>query len=68
MIVIIEDRLGLGELMIQPARGFGVQQEIFVDEFHGQNALPQIICDGLFVEYTLTCLPVAVSTRFCSLA
>ena len=31
--------------MEQPARGLRVQQEIFVDEFHGQNGLPQIIRD-----------------------
>jgi hypothetical protein len=35
MIVVIEDWLGLGEVMIEPPGGPGLQEKIFVDEFHG---------------------------------
>jgi len=32
--VIIKDRLLLGVIAIEPARGLGMEQEILVDEFH----------------------------------
>ena len=68
MIVVIQNWFSLGELMIQPACGLGVQQEIFVDEFHGQNGSSQTTRDSLFIGINLTRLPVGVSTRICSLA
>jgi hypothetical protein len=37
MAMIIQNRLVLGELVIQPPRGLGVEQEIFVDKRHRER-------------------------------
>jgi hypothetical protein len=34
MAMVIENRLRLGELAVEPLRGAVVQQELLVDEFH----------------------------------
>jgi hypothetical protein len=34
MAMVIQNRLVLGELVIEPPRGLGVKQEIFVDKGH----------------------------------
>jgi hypothetical protein len=39
MAVVIQDRLALGVLVVQPAGGFGREQKIFVDEWHGEPKL-----------------------------
>jgi hypothetical protein len=35
--MIIEDRLGLGKLMVQSLGGSSAQEKIFVNEFHGNG-------------------------------
>jgi hypothetical protein len=43
MIVVIKNWLSFRELMEQSACGLGVQQEIFVDEFHVQSRLSRFV-------------------------
>jgi hypothetical protein len=39
--VVVDDRLVRGDLVEKPARGFGIEQEIFVDIRHGERTPEQ---------------------------
>ena len=43
MIVVVEDRLRFSKVVIQSASGFGLQQKVFVDEFHDDVVVLKVL-------------------------